>query len=107
MKMSKETRNRECIRLWTWLTKTGKDKSEWPGWKQYENPIESDCFFCEYDNHQDKTCKDCPLPLLYGAECFSTGSFIEWSYAVGEATRKKYAAKFLQEIRAAIKKEVN
>jgi hypothetical protein len=93
-----------CIKLWTWLAKTGKRKEDWPEWEKYDYGIVNDCWFCEYDLQRTKannktfdTCRYCPLGGVT-TMCLDT-AYGKWAFTRTPATRKKYAALFLQQIR--------
>ena len=104
MKLSRKKAIQLCIELWEWLTKTGKEKDEWPEREKYGD-IASDCWFCEYDVRQTRKrtprinpdCSYCPLHIAIG-HCAGT-SYKDWRDAETQHNRKKYAKLFLEQIK--------
>lgn len=103
MKLSRKKAIKLCIELWEWLAKTGKEKSDWPGWEKYDHAC-SYCWFCEYDRQQEKryikqsNCSYCPLVKRLGIKC-DESFYDKWENAKTPRTRKKYAKLFLGQIR--------
>ncbi len=51
MKLSRKKAIALCIELWTWLAETGEQKEDWPRWDDYKEVIDSNCWFCHWNNH--------------------------------------------------------
>jgi len=110
MRLSRKKAIQLCIELWTWLAKTGKLKSQWPGWRQYDL-ILSNCWFCEYNwNQQQHTnertpfCRYCPYFKAYKERCDDSlnGNYVKWENAETPHDRKKYAKLFLEQIKTIV-----
>ena len=91
------------MEMWEWLAETGRLKSDWPEWdcnggQHAENP--QDCFLCVYST---KGCQSCPYFLEYG-ECLGEDSpYMKWEIADIQEDRKKYAKKFLNQLKKILK----
>lgn len=99
--------------LWTWMRETGLSKSMWPKWKdnggEYDD-ADCHCFFCEYQVRKEKRvstkelrtmegCGFCPYFVKY-EYCNAPGTpFYNWDYSRDLRTRKKYAKKFLEQLK--------
>lgn len=89
----KKSTNKELHRaLWTWLAKTGKDKSEWPEWEFNGGAIEwtyNNCFACDECYMK---CDNCPID--WGKWCCEEigTPFRKWESGKTLFTKKKYAA---------------
>lgn len=101
-----------CIKLWTWLAKTGKSKKEWPKWDKWKNyyggNIKNNCWFCYYGEQQrlrygasSLSCNYCPLYKRVKVHCMDDKNpFWIWFYkAKTKQRRKKYAKLFLKQIK--------
>ncbi len=105
MRLTKKKAIELCIEFWTWCTKTGKRKEEWPDWEKY-GEIADYCWFCEYSfqrrnvsKSEDKPiCAFCPYYKAIGKKCYQS-YFAKWDNARFPRTRKKYAKLFLEQIR--------
>ncbi len=96
-----------CIEWWEWLTKTGLCKYQWPKVNLYPQ-FTLECPLCEYTvshgGRPSKHCKPCPYFKHFRHRCVSQRrnyTYIQWAEAEeGSAKRKRYAAKFLAELKA-------
>lgn len=92
------------IELWTWLAESGEDKEDWPEWEfnggRYAE-VHNDCSLCEYDEPED--CEACPYHAKYGSCCVCPGPYGEWVWANTQEDRKKYAKKFLKQLKKILK----
>jgi hypothetical protein len=105
MKLSRKKAIELCIEAWTIHAKTGCKKSELP---EKHQGIDSDCWFCEYNNHYPSNgsvrrnsgeCVTCPYLKKYG-HCNSGDTyFSRWGKAKTPRARKKYAKLFLGRIK--------
>ena len=91
--------------LWIWLAQNPKkNKADWPGWKFNSGPyqpIQSDCFACEYAfeiTQRTASCEMCPL-IWYKNPIFTIscaypdmGLYCRWCDAM-EAKNYKLASK--------------
>ncbi len=99
MKLTRKEAIEKSIVLWKWLAETGKMKDcyDWEG----ERPLVG-CYLCEYDVSVQKVdgipCSHCPLH--HGCD---KGPYDKWETAQTPKTRKKYAALFLEELKALLK----
>lgn len=99
MRLTKKKAIEISVELWEYMAKSGSDnKRSWEGWETY-GPMEACCPFCEYDCRNetyadDKICVHCPLSLGESG-CYQT-PYLQWCEAYDKASRKKYAAKFLE-----------
>lgn len=51
--------------LWNWLADNPwANKGDWPGWVTFDNPMENDCFACEYVKDVPIANK-CNCPLIW------------------------------------------
>ena len=109
MRLTRKKAIELCIEAWTWLTKTGKKKRDWPEWEKYEKygtfsefsdewEVESDCWFCEYDSQHQRGCCSCPLDGDFN-QCLDM-YYGQWDSAKTPRTRKKYAGLFLKQIKS-------
>jgi len=70
---------------------------------------DNDCFLCEFiiQNYDDGFCGGrCPYHLKYGNGngCMEEGSvFLKWDDAKTPKTKKKYAQKFLEQLKEILK----
>ena len=101
MKLTKKRAIELSIELWEWLAETGKEKEDWPEWKQNggKHPdVMSLCFLCEFDESKRGICDDCPYFKRYG-ECSNADTpFAQWAEAETKTTSKKYAKLFLEQL---------
>ncbi len=105
MKLTKKKAIEISISLWAWLAETGRDKYEWDGWAKYGG-MNSWCALCEYSRRQWETkgyladyCDYCPYFLSFAKQCTDKKSpYYQWQNQDDEASRKKYAAKFLKQL---------
>ncbi len=110
MKLTREQAIDWSIELWEFCALTGKRKEDWPRWKDFGGldednaavEVDCECFLCEYGEGQrgwDK-CRVCPYNEKFGW-CVSDGQpFCLWFEAKQTRTRKKYAALFLEQLKA-------
>lgn len=119
MELTKEKAIDISIELWTWLAETGEaKKSAWPGWGKY-NKIINNCPLCEYsvqswerghrmDSDMDgEHCREfCPLrgkskTDFVGYMCEAEGTnYRKWCKVGIGLNKKRYASKFLEELKA-------
>lgn len=120
MRLTRKIAIEKCKELWKWCTRTGKDKSLWPKWKEnekYARPagtgILNHCWFCEY-GHQNgersgikdvsfvRMCTACPYYQKYGS-CHDHGLsdtiYNKWNRAETVSDRRKYAKLFYAQIK--------
>ena len=91
----------DSIKLWSWLGETGKHKGQRPEWRVNGgtySPKPAFCFLCGYA-HSD--CAKCPLWTdgENGLDC-EDYAFGLWEGAGTVEEKKKYAKKFVEELRA-------
>ena len=102
VKLTKREALRKSIKLWDWLAKTGKWKSDYDfgGHKPF-----SGCFLCEWI-HKWEWIEDCCRCPLKG--CMDMGKpYQKWEDArVVVALRKKYAKQVADLCRKALKREL-
>ena len=92
MKLTKKKTIKLFREHWKWLAETGSNsKEDWPGYN-FDNPIESDCFLCEYAGQHPTGhyCGDNCLIAWSGMDC-EVGEFGKWCDAKTVRIRKKYA----------------
>lgn len=111
MRLTREKELKFCIRLWTWLAKTGKGKEEYKYKKEeleYCIPVGSHplygCWFCEYTHqnggHIPYRCPKCRYKKKYGHCESKDNPFIRWAQNYDPKIRKKYAKLFLEQIKS-------
>ena len=106
MKLTRKISIALCIEVWTWCAETGKQKYEWPKWRNNGGSyryITLHCFFCEYDRQRrqrthKKRCYHCPFEGPERA-CVKNYYYGKWEDAKTPKTRKKYAKLFLEQIK--------
>ena len=102
MKLTRQQAIDKSIELWKWLAETGKEKEDYP-WPRGKQPIDG-CYLCEYalqvEDREDgeDACSYCPL-AINDLNC-GTGNYYDWDDARTSTDRKKYAALFLEELKA-------
>lgn len=106
MELTKKEALRLCVKLWRWLSETGRQKAFWPGWEinggKYSE-INSDCFLCEYifqvTDPNKAVCYSCPLIDLWGIDdndnncpcMWKSSPYYKWYISFNSDDRKKYA----------------
>jgi len=111
MKLTRKKAIELSIELWTWLAETGKEKHEWPKWRDNggeHDDVVFDCFLCKYAGRKQgddcETCHPCPYFKHYGVACCDAedSPYNNWEDIVGEDDEetKMYAALFLEELKA-------
>ena len=100
MKLTRQEAIDKSIELWEWLKETGKKKDDY-AWKGED--VASLCYLCEYAGYSptDGNCSRCPYHKLNQKRCWESGTnYYKWEIAETPRTRKKYAALFLEELKA-------
>ena len=91
------------IDIWTWLAETGGLKYNWPGWEENGGLYASTGAYCPLCTVYPE-CHECPL-TKGGGNCYSF-AFGNWSTAGNVATRCKYAAQFVEQLKGLRSKPV-
>lgn len=104
------------LELWQWCAETGKEKMEWPEWKNKYNGLdrpECDCFLCEwimFDSHYGAffCWKACPIVWTEnrGDRCDMSfdSPYCRWEHAETDDDRKPFAAEIVKLLEEAIKR---
>jgi len=106
MKLTKEEAINRHRELWGWLAENPmKEKTDWPGWGEYED-IYGSCFLCEYafesqknDSNGLSKCEHCPVefketngyPKGTVGYCLG-GLFSRWDRAIEPKERSRIAS---------------
>lgn len=99
MRLTKKKAIDISIELWEWLAETGETrKKDWNGWNKY-GYMWAYCALCKYARQRGGACGYCPYYEVFGL-CGDTNPYGRWLYAETPKTRKKYALKFLEQLRS-------
>lgn len=116
----------KCLKMWEWLAKTGKSKSDYLRHKSIVKSISGDCYYCQMSSNiaikidkklQKKnisvrtgfSCDACPLILINprtkrgGYGCSGSSAYEHWCGVVQLNTKKRWAGKFVEEIKKTMK----
>ncbi len=105
MKLTRRQAIDKSIELWEWLAETGKEKKDYP-WEGKVPTVE--CYLCEFTHgHREyvraliETCRKCPYVEQYSRACQALDTtYYKWLDATTPKAGKKYAALFLEELKA-------
>ena len=94
-----------AIELWEWCAETGKDKRDWPDWEKY-GEMYAGCPLCQYSRQErvegESDCGRCPWWEKFG-DCISDDMpltiYEHWENAATPKTRRKWASKFLAQLK--------
>ncbi len=94
MKLTRTEAIDKSIEEWEHLKRTGTGGHIFAG----ERPANG-CYLCEYTKKR-WPCLQCPYFMKYEHDCLKSEPFNKWGDAKTPRTRKKYAALFLEELKA-------
>lgn len=101
MKLTREKAIELSIELWEWLAETGEKKGKWTKWEEYDKQVHS-CFLCTYAEKSpvSENCQACPYYQHFRGRCYTMErAYIWWEDSWNKKDRKKYAKKFLAQLK--------